>query len=70
MGIIGSASSSVNGKIGLEIYDDRGEELLLHQDGIRAGALVVDVEIRSAYSFEHVYKPDEETYFHRPAGLY
>ena len=27
-------------------------------------------EIKPAYPYEHVYEPNEETYFHRPAGLY
>ena len=27
-------------------------------------------EIKPAYPYEHVHEPNEETYFHRPAGLY
>jgi hypothetical protein len=27
-------------------------------------------EIKPAYPFEHAYQPNEETYFHRPGGIY
>jgi hypothetical protein len=58
-----------DGSIGIEIYDDRGEELL-HRDGVREDEIVVNVEVKSVLPFEHVDKENEETYFSRPSGLY
>ncbi len=58
-----------DGRIGLEIYDDSGEELL-HQDSIRVNTVPVGVEIRTAFPFEHTDEKNEETYFSRPSGLY
>ncbi|OWJ54735.1 hypothetical protein Pdsh_03125 [Pyrodictium delaneyi] len=55
--------------IGLEIYDDKGEELL-HSDSIRRDLTPSRVEIKPAFPFEHVDEQNENTYFIRPAGLY
>ena len=56
-------------KIGLEIYDDKGEELL-HSDSVRKNLVSNKVEIKTAFPFEHVDKQNENTYSVRPAGLY
>ena len=56
-------------KIGLEIYDDRGEELL-YSDSVRKDYRPKRVKVKSALPFEHVDEENEETYFSRPSGLY
>ena len=58
-----------DGSMGLEIYDERGEELL-HQDSIKNNIAVTSVETKTAFPFEHIDKKSENTYFYRPAGLY
>ena len=58
-----------DGKIGLEIYDDRGEELL-HSDSVREHLTPSKTEIKTAFPFEHIDEQNEDTYFTRPAGLY
>ena len=58
-----------DGTLGLEIYDDKGQELL-HSDSVKESETPVKVEVKTAFPFEHVDEENEETYFSRPSGLY
>lgn len=58
-----------NNSIGLEVYNDRGEELL-HSDCIENNTIPKRIETKTAFPFEHVDEKNEKVYFSRPSGLY
>ena len=40
------------------------------QDDIKNSIATTSVETKTAFPFEHIDMKSENTYFHRPAGLY
>ncbi len=56
-----------DGTVGLKIWDNSRKELL-YSENVRDEP--AKKEVKTAYPYEHVYEPNEETYFHRPANLY
>ncbi len=53
-----------NGRIGVRVWDNRKEEVLV-EDGI-CDEEPVRTDYYSAFPEEHIYQPNEETYFYRP----
>ncbi|MEM4913686.1 MAG: hypothetical protein QW579_05735 [Desulfurococcaceae archaeon] len=52
-----------NGEVGLRVKDNKGEEVLFEENIKPEPPL--RIEIRTAFHREHIYEPNEETYFHR-----
>ncbi|MEM4827553.1 MAG: hypothetical protein QXK07_05890, partial [Desulfurococcaceae archaeon] len=52
-----------NGEVGLRVKDNKGEEVLF-EENIKSEP-PLRIEIRTAFHREHMYEPNEETYFHR-----
>ena len=57
-----------DGSIGLRIWDNNMEETL-YEENI-TDKPIAKREIKPAYPYEHIHEPNEETYFHKPAGIY
>ena len=57
-----------DGDVGIRIWDNNMEEIEYEENV--TDKPVTRREIKPAYPYEHIYEPNEETYFHRPAGLY
>jgi hypothetical protein len=57
-----------DGDVGIRIWDNNMQEAL-YEENI-TDKPVAKREIKPAYPYEHICEPNEETYFHRPAGLY
>jgi hypothetical protein len=54
--------------LGIRLWDNNMREALYEENIIDKPE--AKREIKPAYPYEHIYEPNEETYFHRPAGLY
>jgi len=57
-----------DGDVGVRIWDQNREKLIAEENV--EDKPVKNREIRSAFPYEHEDPKNEETYFHRPAGLY
>jgi len=57
-----------DGDYGVRLWDNNMQETP-YEENI-TDKPVAKREIKPAYPYEHIYEPNEETYFHRPAGLY
>ena len=55
-----------NGEVGIDVLDKTGREEL-YSEGLRGEPAIV--EVYTALPLRHVDRRNEETYFHRPAGL-
>lgn len=51
-----------DGDLGVRLWDNNMEEILYEENIVDEP--VVEREIKPVYPFEHVYEPNEETYFH------
>ena len=51
-----------DGDIGVRVWDNKMEEVK-HEENITE-KLIAKKEIKPAYHYEHIYEPNEETYFH------
>jgi len=56
----------VDDSVGVQILDKKGQEELYSEGVLGRPARV---EVYTDLPTRHVYKRNEETYFHRPAGL-
>lgn len=57
-----------DGSLGLRIWDNPMKEVLYEENWSDLPA--ERREIRPVYPFEHIYDPNEETYFHKIGGIY
>lgn len=57
-----------DGDIGVRLWNNKMQETL-YEENI-TDKPIENKEIKPAYPYEHLYKPNEETYFHKPAGIY
>ena len=57
-----------DGDLGIRLWDNNMQEALYEENIIDKP--VAKRKIKPAYPYEHIYEPNEETYFHRPGGLY
>ena len=57
-----------DGDLGVRLWDNNMQEVL-YEENI-TDKPVTRREIKPAYPYEHIHEPNEETYFHRPAGIY
>lgn len=57
-----------DGDIGVKLWDNNMEEIK-YEENI-TNKPVKNKEIKPAYPYEHIYEPNEETYFSRPGILY
>lgn len=57
----------LSGDVGVEILDAKGNEIL-YTEGLRDE--LSRVETRTSLPYQHVDEDNEETYFHRPGGLF
>ncbi len=57
-----------DGDLGVRLWNNNMQETL-YEENI-TGKPVVKKETKPAYPFEHIYEPNEETYFNRPARVY
>lgn len=58
----------IDGDLGVRIWDENREKLLT-EENIKDES-IKHVEVKSAFPYEHEDPKNEETYFHRLAGLY
>ncbi|MEL9908250.1 MAG: hypothetical protein QXJ03_02945 [Desulfurococcus sp.] len=57
-----------DGDVGVRIWDNNMEEVEYEENIVDKP--IVKREIKPVYPFKHIYEYNEETYFHRPGGLY
>ena len=57
-----------DGDMGVRIWDNEMEKIK-HEENV-TDKPIAEKEIKPAYPYEHIYEPNEETYFHRPGGIY
>ncbi len=57
-----------DGDLGVRLWDNNMQEAL-YEENI-TDKPIAKREIKPAYPFEHIYEPNEETYFYKPGGIY
>ena len=57
-----------DGDLGIKVWDNSMKKIKYAVN--LANKSIERREIKPAYPYEHVYEPNEETYFNRPAGIY
>ncbi len=57
-----------DGDLGVRLWDNNMQEILYKEN--TTDKPIAKREIKPAYPYEHLYEPNEETYFYKPGGIY